>query len=229
MAVLGHAVLGWTVLGQSDDWPTGASAVTDELGHQDGIRRYLVGDVVVLRWQVRNEGGSLADPGGVAVEVTHESGASDDMTSSLTHVETGRYQLAYAPVLTGRYLAKMTTTGDYAGAVTVLFDVDPADLAFVTVPALKEYLGTTGATDAEIAAALRAERSDQATWCEIDPYTHELREALLRRVARNLAARRIPTAPISSYGQGVTGVVATTQLDAEIARLEASRRLPGFA
>lgn len=229
MGVLGHAVLGWTVLGQSDDWPTGASSVSDELGHQADSRRYTLGDVVVLRFEVRDEDGDLADPGGASIEVTHESGASDDMTADLVHVETGRYQLAYAPALTGRSVAVFTATGDYAGTATVIFDVDPAGLAFVPLADLRTYLGASGATDAEILDALTVEQNDQADWCRIDPYTPALREALKRRVARNLHARRIQTAPLTSYGQGVTGVVATTQLDAEIARLEASRRLPGFA
>ena len=122
MGVLGHAVLGHTVLGQSDDWTTGASSVSDELGHQADSRRYTLGDVVVLRFEVRDEDGDLADPGSVTIEVTHESGASDDMTADLVHVETGRYQLAYAPALTGRSVAVFTATGDYAGKVIGYYD-----------------------------------------------------------------------------------------------------------
>ena len=223
MGVLGHAVLGHTVLGQSDDWPTGASSVSDELGWAGRSRRYTLGDVVVLRFEIRGDAGDLADPGAVTIEVTHESGASDDMTAGLVTVETGRRQLAYAPTLTGRYVATFTATGDHAGAATVTFDVDPLTLAFVTADELRSYLGSTSATDSELLEVLRAERAAQAQRCRIDPYTYELREALLRRVARNLAARAVPVATFTSFDGGATST-RVPQVDAEVRRLEGPYR-----
>src|SRR4051812_22901443 len=47
-----------------------------------------------------------------------------------------------------------------------------------------------------------------------------LQEALLRRVARNLAARRVPLVNLSSF-EGGTTVTTVPQYDAEVRRLEA--------
>lgn len=52
--------------------------------------------------------------------------------------------------------------------------------------------------------------------------------ALLRRIARNLAARRTPTSVVNALGQATSGA-SSAQLDAEISRLEAPHRKAGFA
>jgi hypothetical protein len=93
-------------------------------------------------------------------------------------------------------------------------------VAAVDLAEVKAYLGQTGAShsDEAIESALAAERADQAKRCKVvgDDANADLREALLRRVARNLAMRGLPL--------GVMGDEAGTRLgskDPEVRRLEA--------
>ena len=95
--------------------------------------------------------------------------------------------------------------------------------SLATLDELRDYLGATSATDPELTTALHAERAAQAQRCRIDPYTHELREAVMRRVARNLAARSVPVATWTSFEGGATGT-RVPNTDAEIRRLEAPYR-----
>lgn len=104
-------------------------------------------------------------------------------------------------------------------------------MAYPTLPEVKVYLGAAAQTytDAAITAALTAETAAQAAVCRIpaaagDPpevtLPDDLEEALMRRVARNLAMRRLPL--------GVqTSETATTPLgtnDPEVRRLERPHR-----
>lgn len=217
MAVLGYAVLGHTVLG-------GATTTADT---STAPLRWHLGDVVALAAEVRDEDGTLTNPGAMSLLVVHEDGNEDDLTGDLVATEAGRFEVAYAPAVTGRHLAKWTATGDLAGVATFVFDVDPTELAFITLTELRDYLGATSATDPEITTALRAERAAQAQRCRVDPYTYELREALCRRVARNLAARSVPVATFTSFEGGGGTSTRVPSVDAEVRRLEAAyRRLP---
>ncbi len=231
-SVLGYAVLGHLVLGQVGGGSTTPGAGFTLPDPRCGQGVYVVGDTIAITWRVTHDVDGrceLVTPTTVAATITHEDGGTLDITAQLEEISTGVYVVGWVPAIPGRIVATPTTAGPGAGVTELVIDVQPRTLAFLGLAELRTYLGASGATDPEILDALTVEQNDQAEWCRIDPYTPALREALKRRVARNLHARRIPTAPISSYGQGVTGVVATTQLDAEIARLEASRRLPGFA
>lgn len=222
MGVLGYAVLGYTVLGQPD-WVTGATVVPNALPGGSTGHRFTPGYVVHLQFKVSDADGALATPGGQSLLVRHESGYQDDLTADLTNPATGTYRVDYSPALTGRYEAAFVATGDYAGRVTVIFDVDKVALAFITLTDLRAYLGATSATDDDLTAALHAERTAQAQRCRIDPYNPALREALMRRVAVNLAARSVPVASFSSFDGGVTTTRAPGR-DPVVARLEAPYR-----
>lgn len=213
MAVLGYAVLGHTVLG-------GATTTADT---STAPLRWHLGDVVALAAEVRDEDGTLTNPGAMSLLVVHEDGNEDDLTGDLVATEAGRFEVGYAPAITGRHLARFTATGDYAGMATVILDIDPPDLAFVTLADLHAYLGATSVTDAELTSALHAERAAQAQRCRVDPFTHELREALMRRVARNLAARSVPVATFTSFDGGATST-RVPSVDAEVRRLEGPYR-----
>lgn len=230
MSVLGYAVLGQTLLGLDEDWSTGGASATPSLAMAGGDR-FTPGDVVHLVFKVTDTAGAVVDPTGtLTLVVRHESGLEDDVTGLVANDTVGTYAVDYTPGPTGRYVATITWVGgDYAGEDQIVFDVQPLDVAFVSLPDLRAYQGMPTATDAELTEALQAERDDQAEWCRVDPYTYPLRGALIRRVARNLAARRAPVAQVNSFGQTSTGVVVTAQLDTEIARLEAPRRKAGFA
>lgn len=97
-------------------------------------------------------------------------------------------------------------------------------MAIPDLTAVKNYLGTTSWTDAEISGALAAETAAQAKACSIPPvYPDDLAEALKRRVARNLAGRAVPVATYTAFEGGAT----TTRLpmtDPEVKRLEAPYR-----
>ena len=93
--------------------------------------------------------------------------------------------------------------------------------------ACREYLGLGEDRDEEIDGALYAERSAQARVCRVpstdDEWPTDLAEALLRRVARNLAAKGLPLgyqATVSDVGVGSIRL----GWDIEIRRLEAPFR-----
>ena len=123
----------------------------------------------------------------------------------------------------GRHVARFTATGLYGGAAEDVFDITASNLGYVTVTDVRDYLGDISEQDSEINGALQAEQAAQAARCRLDPYTADLREALMRRVARNLAARRVPIATFTSFEGGGTSS-RVPQSDPEIVRLEAPYR-----
>ena len=93
-----------------------------------------------------------------------------------------------------------------------------------TIGEVQEYLGETSYGLSDIVGALVAEQAAQAARCKLPTvYPDDLREALLRRVARNLAARSIPVATFTSFEGGGTSSRVPT-VDPEILRLEAPYR-----
>lgn len=101
------------------------------------------------------------------------------------------------------------------------------------------YLGETSWSDAEITAAFNAERAAQARVCRIpshvdstDPlnpvtvldWPDDLREALNRRVAHNLALRNLPLGVQASISQAAVATNRVGGTDAEVARLESPYR-----
>ena len=190
---------------------------------------YVLGDAIPLTFTVADEDGAAATPGGYTLTVAHELGSSYDITGEVSVPVPGRYQADFAAPITGWWVATFTATGDYAGAETKAFGVSADDLAFITVDQVKTYLRNTSATDAELAQALATERVAQARHCEIDPYTEDLREALLCRVGRNIAARRTPAAQVNSFTGTTAGISTAAQYASEVERLEQPVRVVGFA
>lgn len=182
------------------------------------MNTYVLGQPVPLTFEVFDTAGALAAPGAAALTVTLPDGTT--ATPTLDNPDTGVYVLDYAPPATGRYVAHFVATGANAGSAVDVFDVLAADLSVVSLSDVKVYLGDVSHTDAEITSALAAERRAQADRCNIDDYTEALREALYRRVARNLAARAVPVASFSSFEGGATSTRVPMR-DAEISRLEA--------
>jgi hypothetical protein len=97
-----------------------------------------------------------------------------------------------------------------------------------TVPTAAEvitYLAAQGTSpdSTKVTSALAAETAAQAAVCRVDPYTADLREALMRRTHRNLAMRSLPLGVQASE-------LGTTRLgsnDPEVRRLERPyRKLP---
>lgn len=93
--------------------------------------------------------------------------------------------------------------------------------------AVRTYLGTSSATDAQIDSALAAELATQARVCRVPKavdavWPADLTEAALRRVARNLAMRGIPLAVFQ--GDAENGSLTPPGRDPEVRRLEGPLR-----
>lgn len=183
---------------------------------------YTLGQAVPLAYQVNDEDGNATSPSTAVLTVTEPDGTTVTPTITEDAQTTGLFELDYVPPTAGAYSAVFVTTGP-AGAEATSFLVTSGALYPVSLAAVKTYLGGTAnlsESDAEIQAALDAEYAAQAVRCRIDPYTADLAEALKRRVARNLAARRVPLATYTAFeGGGGTSTRVPTN-DAEITRLE---------
>ena len=157
----------------------------------------------------------------VAVVVTSPTGAT---ASPTPEVADGEVIVTVPMEEPGRYLAVMTVTTDGTPEVTpfTVYAETPGG-AVPNLEAVKEYLSSNGGTSQEddtIEGALAAETRAQARVCRIPAtYPEDLGEALMRRVARNLAARQVPIAQITSFdgGQQVSRVPSW---DNEVRRLE---------
>ncbi len=149
----------------------------------------------------------------------------DTSTAAVT-VETitaGAYRAMYVPAVAGRFLVTVATTtagsetfAFVATAVTASADMPVlADLRS-SDPAVPGYLEDSSATDAELTSALEVEAAAQRRVCDIPAaYPPDLREALFRRVARNLAMRAEPRVSLP----GDIPVI-TPSRDPEVRRLE---------
>ncbi|HEY0700300.1 MAG TPA: hypothetical protein VGD43_21155, partial [Micromonospora sp.] len=87
-----------------------------------------------------------------------------------------------------------------------------------------DYLGPISATLDEVQGALNAEAAAQRSICRVGAvYPADLREALLRRVARNLALRSLPLAVLQGDAEAGSNTVLPGR-DPEVRRLEAPHR-----
>jgi hypothetical protein len=78
-------------------------------------------------------------------------------------------------------------------------------------------------TDEELQVVVDAEVFGQAQVCRVDPYTPTLYQAVLRRCARELAARGLPLGLTS--GESEYGPARLSTFDAEVERLEGPLRI----
>lgn len=182
-----------------------------------------VGGVWLIEVRVTDSDGCPATDT-VIVTVTLPDDTTD--TPTVTEVCTGRYRAEVTVDAVGRYVA---------GAVGTLGAVDftayvAATVAGADMPAiadLDEYLGTHSFTDDQLTDALDAEAAAQRKACRVPAaYSADLRQALLRRCARNLAFRRVPLSVLQGDADAGT-TNAYPGRDPEVRRLEAPyRRLP---
>lgn len=177
----------------------------------------LVGDV----WEVR-----VSVPAGSAVTSTVTTPGGIE-THPAVPVEGTEASLDVTVAEEGRYVVQLAL----AGVGSVAFVANVLDITIggdlPSLPEVREYLNTNGdssATDDAITEALYAETANQRRVCDIGgTYDYDLREALKRRVARNLAARSVPLATVTSF-DGVATSVRVPRYDAEIDRLEGPYR-----
>ena len=101
--------------------------------------------------------------------------------------------------------------------------------------AVKAYLGSASNwTDAEVTDALAAEQAAQVALVRLPvdppspaeplPYPDDLAEALMRRVAHNLALRSLPLGLQASIAEAAVATTRVGGTDAEVKRLEAPHR-----
>jgi hypothetical protein len=80
-------------------------------------------------------------------------------------------------------------------------------------------------SDVQIQQIINAEEALQAAACEVSPvYPDALAQALLRRAAREIAARQLPVGLSADTG-GEYAPIRLPSFDAEIERLEAPYRI----
>lgn len=188
-----------------------------------------VGDTWRALVMVSDTDGTAIAPDSIAVTVTLPTGATATGTAT-AEPPVGIYLLEYDVATSGDHVITITVEDTDAGDdvlevqlyATALGDStwDPAEVI--------TYLGdTTSATAAEVADALAAETAAQRRVCRIPvPFPDDLRQALKRRVARNLAARMVPVASFTAFDGGTTSARVPAS-DVEVRRLEAPyRRLP---
>ncbi len=167
------------------------------------------------------------------VTVTLPDGSTATPTAEADSV--GHFRAAVTTTLPGRYAARVVAAGYGAADFTAwasavvpgtgmpsLADLrgasedrdDPDDLG---------YLGANSWTDDEIQDALDAEAAAQRSLCEVPAdYPGDMRQALLRRTARNLAMRKMPLAVLRGDADG--GDTILPGRDPEVRRLESPYR-----
>jgi hypothetical protein len=160
----------------------------------------------------------------VSVAVTDPAGS----TSAPTPVEdpAGTWTARHVITTPGRYLAVITSVGVTVGATpfTAWAALPTTAEGLPTTSDCLEYLRDTSATDVEVRDALTAEMAAQRSRCRVPAvYPPDLRQSLLRRVARNLAARGVPLTLFTSFEGGGTST-RVPRLDAEIVRFEGPHR-----
>lgn len=93
-----------------------------------------------------------------------------------------------------------------------------------TLAAVRVWLAVPASSlsDEQLAGVIAAELAAQAAVCTVgDPYPPDLAAALLRRCARHVAAKSLPTGLV---GDTEYGVARLPGVDAEIDRLERHHR-----
>lgn len=158
----------------------------------------------------------------VSASLTSPLGATTAPT--FTTLAVGGYVAEPVVPTAGRWVAVVTVSGPTAETLTftanVLASVPASGMP--TVADVSDYLGTDADrwSIPELTATLAAETAAQAARCDLPAeYTPDLREALLRRCARNLAARAVPVTSFSSFDGGTT-VQRVPARDPEVSRLE---------
>lgn len=162
--------------------------------------------------------------GAPTVTVTLPDGTTTAPAS--TEESTGYYRAVHTVTVAGRHVGEVVAVGYGAATFAVqVFDAVTAD-GMPTVDDVAVYLRESAASwdRADLQDALDAETQAQADFCRIGAiYTLALRQALLRRVMRNLALRQLPLAVLQGDAEGGSSRLLPGR-DPEVRRLEAPYR-----
>jgi hypothetical protein len=193
------------------------TALTPESGRLD------VGDSWLLAVECRDDvTGDLKDATVTAVVTRPDTSTSNP---TVTRQSLGVFYASYTLAAAGRHTALVTSTGTVVSVTDFAVDaVVPG--ALPTPTEAQSYLtsiGTTSYALGDITAALAAETAAQGRVCRVPGvYPADLREALFRRVARNLAMRSLPLAVLQ--GDAESGSLTLGSRDPEVKRLEGPHR-----
>lgn len=142
------------------------------------------------------------------------------------------YLAEVGPVVAGRYIAAATTATQGSLIFQALALAVTTNALLPTFADVDDYLGGAGAhswTDEQLADALDAEAANQRRVCQVPAaYPDDLRQALLRRAARNLAMRRQLTEQPRTDGDFDAPSFVSPGRDAEVRRFEAPWRRVGI-
>lgn len=161
-------------------------------------------------------------PTAVAPVVTVTRPDDSTATPAAVLVGGGVWRATYTTAAPGRHTARVVAAGYGATTFVAYVREVTAGADMPTVDSFKVYAkidpdDTT--LDDEIATALAAETAAQRRVCRVPAeYPDDLREALHRRVARNLAMRGIPLAVLR--GDSESGDTVLPGNDPEVRRLE---------
>lgn len=175
-------------------------------------------------WEIR---ASVTDVDGNAVDavptVTVTLPAGSTATPTVETLTAGEYRATYEVGSAGRYVARVVAAGYGAADFAAYALATTAGTGMPDGAAVVEYLGVTSFTLDEVTDALDAEAAAQRSVCRVRAvYPDDLRQALLRRVARNLALRALPLAVLR--GDAEAGDTILPGRDPEVRRLEAPHR-----
>lgn len=174
----------------------------------------------------------VVDSRGVAVDdepvVTATAPGGGDVAVTTEAVAAGFYRSQAVTVAAGRHTARALTVDNGAADLTAwATSITPA----VAMPELVDlvgdrdtdlgYLGVNSFTDEEVEDALTAEAADQRGCCRVPAaYPDDLRQALLRRVAVNLAKRQLPLGVVQGDAEAGGSSLYVPRQDAEVRRFE---------
>jgi hypothetical protein len=175
----------------------------------------------------------------IGVQVTDDDGCAVDVeptitvtlpggtTSPVTPEDTGDgdWRGVYvAPATTGRYVARAEAAGYGVVDFVAYVQAVTSQAGMPTLANVLNYLGWAEDTDDDDAAtALATEAAAQRAICRVGAiYPDDLRGALYRRVARNLAMKKLPVAVLR--GDGESGDTVLPGNDPEVKRLERPHR-----
>jgi hypothetical protein len=158
------------------------------------------------------------------VTVTLPGGSTSTPAAEL--VTGGVYRAEYVVGTAGRYVARVTTPSNGAADFAAYATATVAGTGMPDLDDCKDYLKIPlddTSEDAEIEDALAAESAAQREVCRVPAaYPASLREALFRRVARNLALRKLPLMVLR--GDAEAGNTVLPGRDPEVRRFEAPHR-----
>jgi len=177
----------------------------------------------VMDFVVLDDNGYLVSDPSITVSISDPAGGNGSPTPEL--LANGVYRVTRLVDLAGRYVTTVTVTDHGVLNFSAYVQTISPTSAMPDVDDVKAYLGTDGYSvdDSQLQDALDAEAAAQRAVCNVAGiYPADLRQALLRRVARNLALRGLPEAVFQ--GDAETGSLVLPGRDPEVRRLEAGHR-----